>query len=101
MGFSKSYAKSSDKSVYPKWVEIKLNFEEEKEAINICREKNLEIMNECINDARIIAKENKLFESQQGIIKIATSLFDKRASHEVFFKEQKTKEKFDLLENNE
>lgn len=103
MGFSKSYAKTTDKSVYPKWVEIILTEQEESDAESLCREKNILTMKQCIEDARLIVKDHKLFEAQANIVQIALSLFDKRASHEVFFKENKTKEKFDKLnlENNQ
>ncbi len=95
MPYSKNYAKSSDKTVYPKWIEVSLTAEEEREAENLCREKNIGVMKECIADAREIVRGEKLFETQTHIVRIATSLFEKRASHEVFFKESKTKEKFD------
>ena len=42
---------------------------------------------ECIEDAK------KITDSK--IIKVALGLFDKRASHVVFLKEKKCKEKFD------
>lgn len=97
MVFSKNYAKTSDKSVYPKWIEVSLTKEEEIESERKCREENIKIMNECIEDAKLIVKEQKLFENQNHVTRIANALFDKRASHVVFFKENKTKEKFDEL----
>jgi hypothetical protein len=97
MVFSKSYAKTTDKSIYPKWIEIFLTDEEEKTAEIECREKNILVMKECLEDAALIVKEKKLFETQSHIVNIANYLFDKRASHEVFFKEKKTKEKFDEI----
>lgn len=97
MVFSKNYPKTSDKSVYPKWIEISLTEQEELEAEKECRIENVKIMNECIEDAKIIIKEQKLFENQNHVTRIANALFDKRASHAVFFKENKTKEKFDEL----
>ncbi|MCF7866479.1 hypothetical protein K9L67_05065 [Candidatus Woesearchaeota archaeon] len=97
MAFSKTFPKSSDKSVYPKWEEIFLTDEEEKKAELECRNDNILKMMQCIDDARSIVRDKKLLESQQILIEVATSLFDKRASHEIFFKERKTKEKFDLI----
>ena len=96
--FQKSFAKSSDKSVYPKWVEITLTKEEEKEAIDACRRENFAIMSQCLDDAKALVLEKKLLESQSNIIGVACALFDKRASHEVFFKENFAKKKFDGLE---
>jgi len=97
MGFSKTFPRSSDKSVYPKWEEVFLTEEEEKQAELECRTKNNDVMQQCINDARSIVQEKKLLESQEILTKIAVHLFDKRASHEIFFKEKKAKEKFDAL----
>lgn len=97
MVFSKNYPKTSDKSVYPKWIEISLTKEEELDAEKECREENIKVMHECIEDAKIIVKEQKLFENQNHVTRIANALFDKRASHAVFFKEKKTKQKFDEL----
>jgi len=95
MPFSKTFPKSTDKSVYPKWEEIYLTEEEEREAELECREKNIRIMSECIDDARHLVQEKRLLENQVPLLRIATALFDKRASHEVFFKERKAKHKFD------
>ena len=99
MPFSKTFPKSSDKSVYPKWEEIYLGEEEEKKAEQECRNDNILKMLQCIDDARSIVHDKKLLESQQVMVEIAKSLFDKRASHEIFFKERKAKEKFDKINN--
>ena len=95
MVFIKSFPQTSDKSAYAKWVEIKLDEHEEIEAEALCRKKNNEVMEECIIDAKEIVKKHRLMESQSNIIQIANSLFEKRASHEIFFKENKAREKFD------
>ncbi len=95
MAFSKTFPKKSDKSAYPNWIEIFLTEEEEKKAEDECRSKNNQVMRECIEDARMIVQEKRLLESQGVLSRIAVSLFEKRASHEVFFKEKKAKEKFD------
>lgn len=97
MPFSKTFPKSTDKSVYPKWEEVYLTDEEETQCEVECREKNIRVMKQCIEDARSIVSEKKLLESQRAITSIAEALFDKRASHEIFFKEKKAKEKFDAM----
>ncbi|MCF7871847.1 hypothetical protein K9L97_02325 [Candidatus Woesearchaeota archaeon] len=99
MPFSKTFPKSTDKSVYPKWEEIYLTEEEEKKAEQDCRNDNILKMLQCVDDARSIVLDKKLMESQQILVDIAVALFEKRASHEVFFKEKKAKEKFDKLSN--
>ena len=96
MGFSKNFPRKSDKSAYPNWIEVSLTAEEEREAEDECRAENNRIMRECIDDARSIVQEKRLLESQGVLSRIAVALFEKRASHEVFHKENKAKEKFDF-----
>lgn len=97
MGFSKTFPKSTEKSIYPKWVEIFLEEAEEIEVERSVREKNIKLMKECIDDARFIVQEKRLLENQEILAKIAVALFEKRSSHEIFHKEAKAKEKFDEL----
>mgnify|MGYP006865024372 CR=1 FL=1 len=93
MAFSKSFARNVEGSNYPKWEEVYLTEEEEKQQERKLREDNLEIMRECLVDAQKLMKELK--DYQTDLVSLAISLFNKRASHSVHYKEQKTKEKFD------
>jgi hypothetical protein len=95
MVFSKSFPKTEEGSSYTTWEEVYLTVEQEKEEERRCRQENIDLMKECIDDAKeIILKQGmKLFD--QNIIELATSLFEKRASHAVYFKEAKAKELFD------
>ena len=95
MAFSKTFPKSSDKSTYPNWIEVFLTEAEEKEQEALCRTENIKIMKECMEDAKDIIKEKELKKFQTNMVDIARSLFEKRASHVVFWKESKAKEKFD------
>ncbi|MBS3132703.1 hypothetical protein J4470_01060 [Candidatus Woesearchaeota archaeon] len=95
MVFSKRFPKATGGSVYPKWVEISLTEEEEKEIERTAREGHAKLFDECIEDARKIVAERNLKTYQTDIISIASNLFDKRASHVVYSKERKCKEKFD------
>ncbi|MFW6013709.1 MAG: hypothetical protein ACOCQG_00910 [Candidatus Nanoarchaeia archaeon] len=95
MPFSKSFPKATEKSVYPKWEEVFLTGEEELEQEKLAREQNYGLMKECIDDAREIFREKELKVFQSDIIRVAATLFEKRASHPVFYKESKAKEKFD------
>jgi len=97
MPFSKTFPKTIVGSSYPRWEEVFLTKEEELVQEKLCRSTNQKMMKECISDAKDIAKESNLKDFQSDIIKIATTLFDKRASHEVFFKEAKCKDKFDAM----
>jgi hypothetical protein len=95
MAFSKSFPKRSDKSVYPKWDDVFLTEEEEKRVEAECRQENIALMGECLRDAKKVLADEKLKDYQTDLVSIAIALFEKRASHAVFWKENKAKEKFD------
>jgi hypothetical protein len=95
MAFSKTFPKTVPGTNYPIWEEVYLNNEEEKAIEELCKKENFRILDECVQDARMLAIKNGMNEDS-NIINIAKSLFDKRASHEIFWKESKAKEKFDL-----
>jgi hypothetical protein len=97
MAFSKSFPRTVKESGYPIWEEIYLTEVEEKEQEERCRKVNIQLMKECISDAQEISKEKDLKNFQTNVISIAISLFEKRASHAVYWKENKAKEKFDKL----
>jgi hypothetical protein len=52
-------------------------------------------MYESIQDAKTIMDQEELKPFQTDMIHIALALFEKRASHEIYYKENKAKEKFD------
>lgn len=95
MAFSKSFPKTSKTSTYPQWEEITLTDEEEKEQEQKSRAENIKLFKECVDDAKKIMQEKGLKDYQTDLIHIAISLFEKRASHEIYWKENKAKEKFD------
>jgi len=97
MAFSKSFPKTTDKSVYPKWEEIVLSETEEKDIEADAHKENIRLMKECLEDARKIISENNLKPYQTDIVNIAISLFEKQASHTVYWKERLAKKKFDKL----
>lgn len=99
MPFSKSFPKTSKTSTYPQWEEVSLTEEEEKAVEQISKAENIKLFKECIGDAKAIVEEKGLKDYQTDIICIAVSLFEKRASHEVYWKENKAKEKFDEMFN--
>jgi len=57
------------------------------------------LFKECIEDAKSVLIEKGINESDLGIINVATALFEKRSSHEIYWKENKAKEKFDEMFN--
>jgi hypothetical protein len=95
MVFSKSFPKRTDKSVYPKWDEVFLSEEEERSVESECRDENIRLMKECINDAKKILDDERLKDYQTDLVNMAISLFEKRASHAVYWKENRAKEKFE------
>jgi len=98
MGFSKTFPKTIAGSNYPVWEEVFLSEEEETEEEKKCRFENIKLMKECIADAEQILKDSKLKDFQTNVIDMAISLFEKRASHSVYWKESRAKEKFDQLD---
>ena len=95
MVFYKTFPRTTDKSSYPVWEEIKLDDSEEKEEERIAKREYSVLMKECIDDAKKIMTEKDLKPFQSDEINIAIALFEKRASHEVYYKEKRAKEKFD------
>ncbi len=96
MAFSKSFPRTVENSNHTKWEEVFITSEEEREQENIAREENLFLMKECIIDARDIFQQEGLRAFQSDMIRVAATLFEKRASHTIFYKENRAKEKFDL-----
>ena len=97
MPFSKSFPKTSKASVYPQWEEIFLTEEEEKLVEQESRKENILLFKECIEDAKKLMQEKDLKDYQTDLISIAAELFEKRASHSIYWKESKAKEKFDKM----
>lgn len=95
MVFSKTFPRTLKNSNYPIWEEITLNDEEEKEIEEKAKKENYELMKECIEDAKIIIQENGFKYYQTDVVNIAIALYDKFASHQVYHKEKKAKERFD------
>jgi hypothetical protein len=101
MAFSKSFPKKSDKSVYPKWDEVTLTKEEEISVEEECRQENMQLMRECLKDAKHILADSKMNDQQSDAVNIAIALFEKRSSHAIYWKENKAKAKFASRENEE
>ena len=97
MVFSKSFPKTIEGSTYPRWEEVSLTNEEENKIEQKAREENIEVMKECIDDAKLLIEEKGFKGFKEDILKVAVPLFEKRASHTVYWKESKCKEKFDEL----
>lgn len=95
MTFSKTFPKTVKGSSYPVWEEVYLTSEEEKEIEEESKRENVLLMKECIDRAKQILMEKRLDYDHGDVINTAIALFDKIASHSVYRKEAKAKEKFD------
>ena len=100
MPFSKSFPRTIKGSNYPRWEEVFISDQEESQEEQKCRVENIRLMKECIEDAKKIIEEKGFKRYQTDLIRTAIALFEKRASHSVYWKESKAKEKFDSLFNN-
>ncbi len=96
MAFSKTFPKTVPGNNYPVWEEIFLTEQEEKEAEEACKRENFIIMDNCMREAKAIAIKQGV-NTDENQIHLAVALFEKRASHVVFWKESKAKEKFDEM----
>ncbi|MBU2560858.1 MAG: hypothetical protein KKD17_01055 [Nanoarchaeota archaeon] len=94
MVFSKNFAREVEGSNFPKWEEIFLSAQEEREREQVARQENLFLMRQCIADARNVLKDEHMMDMQSHVLSIAMTLFKKRASHAVYYKEDRCKEKF-------
>ncbi len=95
MVFNKTFPRTIKGKNFPVWEEIELTEKEEKQEEVKCRFENIFLMKECIDDAKSIIRSKDLRRYQTNLVNIAISLFRKRASYSVHYKESKAKEKFD------
>jgi hypothetical protein len=93
MVFSKSYPRELNTGS-TRWEEMFLTAQEEREREQVARQENLFLIRQCIADARNVLKDEKMMDMQSHVLSMAMTLFKKRASHAVFYKEEKCKEKF-------
>lgn len=95
MTFSKNFPRQIEGQNYPKWVEVALSKEEESEVEEKARNENLKLLKECLDDAEKIIEEKKMKSFQSDVIALGIALFEKRASHEIYWKENKAKAKLE------
>lgn len=100
MAFSKSFPRTIKGSNYPIWEEVSISEEEEAFEDFRCKEENIKLMKDCLEDAKKIIDEKGLRKYQSDLISLSIALFEKRASHSIYWKENKAKEKFDKMFGN-
>jgi hypothetical protein len=94
MTFSKTFPKSVPGTNYPVWEEIFLTEQEEEEVEETCRRENFQLLDDCLREGKALAIKHGI-NTDENVVRLGITLFEKRASHVVFWKETKTKEKFD------
>ena len=87
MVYSKNFPRSVEGSNYPCWEEIYLTLEEEEQEEEKSRQDNINIMKQCVDDARQIMEVKGLKDYQSDLINMALALFRKRASYGLHYKE--------------
>ena len=100
MAFVKSFPRVMERQgKYPEWEEVALTPEEEREQELMARIENVNLIKECLGEANELMKEKNLKPFQTDVVNIALTMFEKRASHNVYWKERKCREKFEVLFN--
>lgn len=97
MAFCKTYPREIEGTTYPKWEEVRLTDQEESQLDETARRENIYLLRQCIADAKNMLEDENLRDYQGHVLLLGTSLFKKRASHAVHWKEKRCKEKFDAI----
>ncbi len=96
MPFSKRFPKTIPGTNFPLWEDIFLTGEEEKQVEEDCRKENFRILDCCLAEAKALAIKRSI-NTENNVTRLAIALFEKQASHLVFWKESRAKEKFEQL----
>ncbi len=94
MPFSKTFPRPVAGSNYPQWEEVYLTAGEEQQVEEECQRENYHLLDECLQEARSLAIKHGI-NNEDNVARLAIALFEKKASHVVYWKENKAKEKFD------
>lgn len=98
--FYKSFpVQSEDNKV--NWHEIYLTPKDERAALDEAAIADMELMDQCIEDAKKLLEKKSLKPFQNSVIGLATQLFAKQADHSVYFKEKKCREILNRMKNTE
>ncbi len=95
MTHSKSFPREVAGSNQPRWEEVFLSLAEEQAEEERARRDNMSLLKQCLDDAGTVTRAKNLQAYQSDIVAMALALFSKRASHIVYWKDGKCKEKFD------
>lgn len=95
MTFSKRFPKDVAGSRFPEWVDVQLTDAEEAKVEADARTEHIKKMKDCLADAQQILKDKELKDFQTNVVQMAVALFEKRASHVVWHKEELARKKFE------
>lgn len=95
MTYTKRFPLDVEGSPFPKWTEVRLDPEEEAATERKAEREHIELFERCLQEARGIVQRHGLNESSASIVEAAVALFEKRASHTVFYKDSACREKFE------
>ncbi len=96
MAFSKRFPRNVPGVSYPIWEEITLTSAEEQDAEQQCRQHNFLLLDEALHKAKALAIKHGI-NTEETVAALAVALFEKEASHAVFWKEMKAKEKIKTI----
>ena len=96
----KTFPRTVDGHSYPVWEEIILSDKEELISEQQAKRENLKLMKRCLDDAKKLLEDMGFREYQSDILGIALTMFRKQASHVVYWKDSRCKEKFDRRYGN-
>ena len=99
MPFSKTFPKTIPGSNYPVWEEVYLTQQEEHDVEEQCRRENYQLLDLCLQQAKALAIKHSINEDSIRAT-LAVALFEKQASHVIFHKENRAKEKWDEMNHN-
>lgn len=94
MAFSKRFPRTVPGSNFPVWEDVFLSEEEEKQVEEDCKRENFRLLDNCLQEAKALAIKHGI-NTEENVTNIAIALFEKKASHLIFWKESKVKDKFD------
>lgn len=97
MAFTKSFPVQKTEGSYTSWKEISLDHDEEKHAEEKARDDHIRQFQECLDDAKEILLKTGMKQFDPNIIAVANTLFEKRASHTSYYKEDAARKKFNAL----
>ncbi len=96
MPFSKRFPRTVPGTNFPLWEDIFLSEEEEKQVEESCKKENFRLLDRCLNEAKALAIKQGI-NTEDNVTRLAIALFEKQASHLVFWKESRAKEKSNEL----